>query len=98
MPLTSCGDLLPSSRNSNNDTLPPTLVASFESCSHDTNVSSTVECVVAPTICHFNQFLLNGLILELRRIDKIRSTELFCPLFFIGIHVHYDDLCCFSLN
>ena len=90
--LTSGGNLLSSSGNTNDDALTPTLVASLESRSHDVNVTSAVEGVVAATISHLNELLLNGLVLELHGVDKVGGTELLGPLLLAVVDVDDDDL------
>src|SRR4051812_12940502 len=96
--LTSCRDFLPCSCNTNDDTLSPTLVASFECCSHDTNVSSAVESIITSTIRHLNQLFLDSLVLKLRWVDEIGCAEFLCPRLFIGIYINHDDLSGLSLH
>jgi hypothetical protein len=90
--LTSGGNLLSGSGNTNDDALTPTLVASLEGRSHDVNVTSAVEGVVAATISHLNELLLNGLVLELHGVDKVGGTELLGPLLLAVVDVDDDDL------
>ena len=90
--LTSCGDLLSSGGNTNDDALTPALVASLESRSHDVNVTSAVESVVATTVSHLNELLLDGLVLELHRVDEVGSTELLGPFLLAVVDIDDDDL------
>lgn len=90
--LTSCGNLLSSGGNTDDDTLTPTLVASLESGSHDVHVTSAVEGVVAATISHLNKLLLDGLVLELHGVDEVGSTELLGPLLLAVVDIDDNDL------
>jgi len=88
----SSGNLLSSSGNTNDDTLTPALVASLESRSHNVDVTSAVEGVVTTTISHFDELLLNGLVLELHRVDEVCGTELLSPLLLAVVDVDDDNL------
>jgi len=88
----SSGNFLSSSGNTNDDTLTPTLVASLESRSHNVDITSAVEGVVTTTISHFDELLLNGLVLELHRVDEVCGTELLSPLLLAVVDVDDDNL------
>jgi hypothetical protein len=90
--LTSGGDLLSSSSNTDNDALTPALVASLESRSHDVNVTSAVEGVVTATISHLNELLLDGLVLEFHGVDEVGGTELLGPLLLAVVDIDDNDL------
>lgn len=92
--LTSSSDLLASSRDTNDDALAPTLVTRLEGCPHNANIAGAVKSVVATSISHIDQPLLDRLaILEiLGRVDEIRSTELGRPLLLGIIHINRNDL------
>jgi hypothetical protein len=90
--LTSGGDLLSSSSNTDNDALTPALVASLESRSHNVNVTGAVEGVVTATISHLNELLLDGLVLELHGVDEVGGTELLSPLLLAVVDIDDDDL------
>lgn len=92
--LTSCSNLLSSSRNTNDDALAPTLVAGLERGSHDMHVTRAVESVVAAAICHLDQTILNLLALleVLGRVDKVRRSELARPLLLRVVDINHDDL------
>jgi hypothetical protein len=90
--LTSGGNLLSSSGNTNDDTFTPTLVASLESGSHNVNVTSAVEGVVTTTISHLNELLLDGLVLELHGVNKVGGTELLSPLLLAVVDIDDNDL------
>lgn len=90
--LTSSGDLLASSSNTDDDALTPALVAGLEGGTHDTNVASAVEGVVTATISHVNQLFLNALAVELGRVDEVGSTELAGPGFLAVIDIDDNDL------
>lgn len=90
--LTSSGDLLASSSNTNDDALTPALVAGLEGSTHDTNVASAVEGVVTATISHLNQLLLNALSVELGRVNEVGSTELAGPGLLAIVYIDNNDL------
>lgn len=90
--LTSCGNLLAGSGDTNDDALTPTLVASLEGCPHDTDITSAVKSVVAATVREFDKLLLDRLALELSRVDEVSSTKLLGPLLLAGVHVDNNDL------
>lgn len=91
--LTSCANLLSCGGNTDDDTLTPTLVASLKSASHNVNVTSAVECVIATTVGHLDKLLLDGLtVLELLGVHKVGSTELLCPLLLAVVDIHDDNL------
>jgi hypothetical protein len=90
--LTSGRNLLSSSGDTNDDALTPTLVASLESRSHDVNVTSAVEGVVAATISHLDELLLDSLVLELHGVDEVGGTELLGPLLLAVVDVDNNDL------
>lgn len=83
------GDFLTSGGDTNDDGLSPTLVAGLESGTHDVDVTCAVKGVVAATICHLNELLLDALVAELGGVDKVGSTKLPCPLL-LGV-VDIDD-------
>ena len=89
--LTSGGNLLAGSRNTDNDTLTPALVAGFEGSPHDADVACAVEGVVAATVGHLDQLLLNGLAVELGGVDEVGGTELASPGFLAVIHIDGND-------
>lgn len=88
---TPSGNLLASSGNTNDNALAPTLVASLEGSTHNTNVTSAVKGVVAATIGHLNQVLLDSLALELGRVDKVGGTELTSPRLLTIVHIDGND-------
>jgi len=90
--LTSGGDFLTSGSNTDDDALTPTLVAGLERAAHNVHISSAIESVVATTICHFNEFLLDRLVLELGRVDEIGRPKLCAPLLFAVVDIDDDDL------
>lgn len=95
---TPSGNLLASSCNTNDNALAPTLVASLEGSTHNTNVTGTVKGVVAATIRHLNQVLLDSLALELGRVDKVGGTELASPCLLAIIHIDGNDHACLVLD
>ena len=90
--LTSSRDLLSSSSNTNDNTLTPALVASLQGSTHDANVTGAVESVIAPTVGHLNQLLLNSLALELGGVDEVGGTELAGPGLLAIVDIDGDDL------
>ena len=91
MKLTPRANLLSRSRNANNDTLPPALVARLERRSHNANITRAIERVIAPPIRHLNQLLLDALLAQLRGVHKVRSAKLLRPALLVIINVHHDD-------
>jgi hypothetical protein len=67
-------------------------VAGLESSAHDVDVTSAVKGVVAATVGHLNELLLDGLVLEVVRVDKVRCAELVCPLLLARVDIDDDDL------
>ena len=55
-------------------------------------IASSVEGEVQPAISDLDQVILDALALwERRRVDKLGSTHLLCPRFFIGVRIDSDD-------
>lgn len=90
--LTSGRNLLASSSDTDDDALTPTLVAGLKSSSHNVDVTCAVEGVVATTVGHLNQLVLNRLASELSRVDEVSSTELLAPGLLVGVDINDDDL------
>jgi len=90
--LTSCGNLLTSSSDTNDDALTPTLVAGLERAAHDVDVTSAVKGVVTATVRHLNQLLLDRLTLEVSGVDKVSRAKLGTPLLFLVVDVDDNDL------
>lgn len=93
--LTSGGNLLASSSNTNDNALTPALVAGLQSSAHDADVASAVEGVVATAIGHLNELLDNSLSLELGRVHEVSGTKLLGPSLLVGVDVHNNDLASF---
>jgi len=89
--LTTCGNLLASSGNTDDDTLTPTLVASLEGGPHHADITCAVERVVTAAIGQVDQGLHNCLVLKLIRIDEVGSTELSSPCLLGRVDVHHYD-------
>lgn len=90
--LTSSRDFLTSSSNTDDNALTPTLVASLEGSTHDTNVASAVEGVVTTTISHLNELILDGLVTKLGGVHEVSSTELVTPGLLGGVDINNNDL------
>ena len=90
--LTSSGNLLAGSSNANDDTLAPPLVAGLQGSAHHAHVAGAVEGVVAATVGHVDQLLLDGLAVELGGVDKVGGTELAGPHLLAVIDIDDDDL------
>ena len=90
--LTSGADFLACCSDTNYYALPPSLVACFECCSHDTHIARRVEGVVASAVRHLHQLFLDALPSQLRGVDKVRRAELLPPCLLPIIHIHDDDL------
>lgn len=96
--LTSRRNLLASSSNTDDDTLTPPLVAGLEGGAHHADVARAVEGVVAAAVGHLDQFLLDGLALELGGVDEVGGAELAAPGLLAVVNVHHDDLAGLVLN
>lgn len=86
----SGGDLLPSSRNPDDDTFSPAFVACLQSCSHDLNISDALKGVVHASVCHLNQHLLDGLVV-LFGVHTIGGSKLLGFVKLSGVDVHTYD-------
>lgn len=89
--LTPGGNLLARRRDANNDALAPALVARLERRAHDARVAGAVKRVVAAAVRHLDQLLDDGLVAELRGVDKVRGAELLRPLLLGRVDVDDDD-------
>ena len=96
--LTASGDLLTSSGDTNDNALTPTLVAGLQSSTHNTNVTSAVEGVVATTVSHLNQVLLDSLARQLGGVNEVGGTELAGPGLLAVVDIHSNDLASLVLN
>ena len=92
MILTSSADLLASGCDSDDNTLSPALVAGFECCPHHTDIARAVEGVVAASIRHLNEVLLDAFVAKLGRVDEVGRAELLAPGFLAIIDIHDYDL------
>lgn len=73
-------------------------MASLESSTHNTHVSSAVEGVVAATVSHLNKVFLNGLARQLSGVDEVGSTELASPDLLAVVNINRNDLAGLILN
>jgi hypothetical protein len=73
-------------------------VAGLEGSTHNTDVASAVEGVVATTVSHLNQVLLDGLALELGGVNEVSSTELASPLLLAIVNIDSNDLASLVLD
>lgn len=89
---TASRDLLTGGSDTNDDALTPALVAGLQRSTHDINIACAVKGVVAATISHLNQLLLDGLALEVIGIDKVGGAKLARPLLLARVHIDYNDL------
>ena len=89
---TTSGNLLAGSSNTDDDALAPTLVAGFEGRTHDAHVTRAVKGVVASTVGHIDQLLLDGLAVQLGGVDEVGGAELARPRLLAVVDVHGDDL------
>ena len=90
--LTSSADLLASCCDSDDDALSPALVACLECRSHHTHIARAVEGVVAASVRHLNQVLLDTFTAELGRVDEVGGAELLAPSLLAIVDIHDDDL------
>lgn len=67
-------------------------MTSLQRRAHDTHVPRTVERIIAPSIRHLHQRILDTFTTQLTRIQKICRAELPSPRLLPIIHVHDDDL------
>lgn len=98
--LTSRGNFLSCSCDTNDDALSPALVAGLEGRSHNMDIACAVKGVVTASVRHLNQSCLNVLpLLEiLGRIDEIGSTKLLGPFLLRVIDIHHNNLGRFLLD
>lgn len=96
--LTASGNLLSSSSDTDDNALTPTLVAGLKSSTHDTNVTSAVEGVVAATVSHLNQVFLDGLAGKLGGVNEVGSTELAGPGLLAVVDIDSNDLASLVLH
>ena len=89
---TSSANLLAGRCDSDDDTLSPALVAGFECRPHHTHVAPAVESVVAASVCHLDQMLLDALSAQLGRIDKVGRAEFLAPSLLAVVDVDDYDL------
>jgi hypothetical protein len=82
--LLSCGG------DTDDDTLTPTLMAGFESSSHDANVTSTIEGIVTTTVGDLNEVFLDRFP-DFGGVDEIGCAEFTCPFLFAVIGVYGND-------
>ena len=92
MLLTASADLLASCCDSDDDTLSPALVAGFECCPHHTDIARAVEGVVAASVRHLNEVLLDAFVAKLGRVDEVGRAKLLAPGFLAIIDIHDYDL------
>ena len=91
--LTPRRNLLPRGGHTDNDALPPALVARLQRRAHDTDITSAVKRVVAPAVGHLDQLVHDALAFgQLGRVDKVGGAEARRPLLLGGVHIHHNDL------
>ena len=67
-------------------------MAGLEGGAHDADVAGAVKGVVAATVGHVDELLLDALLAELGRVDKVRGAKLLAPLLLCVVDVYDDDL------
>lgn len=77
--------------NTDDDTLTPALMAGLEGGAHDTNVTGAVEGVIAATVGHFDELLLDTLAAELGGVDEVGGAELAAPRLLTVVDIDDDD-------
>lgn len=92
MRLTSGGNLLARGGHADDDALTPALVTRLEGSPHNANVARAVERIIAAPVCHLDELLNNGLVLEVIWVDKVRRAKLLGPRLLGGVDVDDDDL------
>lgn len=88
---TSRANLLPRGRHADNDTLAPSFVTSLQGRPHHAYVACAIKCVIASTVSHLHQLLLNTLSPQLGRVHEIRRPKFLTPRFFAVIHIYRYD-------
>ena len=91
-------DLRSRRRHANNNRLAPTLMTRLQRGPHDLHIPRTIKRIITPAIRHLNQLLLNRLLPQFGRIDKMRAPELRAPLLLLIIHIHYNNFARFVLH
>ena len=92
MILTSSADFLAGCCDSDDDALAPALVTGLECRSHDAHVARAVEGVVAASVRHLNQVLLDAFTAQLGRVDEVGRAKLLAPGLLAVVDVHDYDL------
>lgn len=67
-------------------------MASLEGSAHDTNVASAVKGVVAATISHLDELVLDGLAVKVKGVHEVSGTELVTPSLLGRVDIDHDDL------
>lgn len=89
---TSRANLLPRGRHPDNDALAPPFVASFQGSPHHAYVTCAIKRVIASSVSHLHQLLLNALSPQLGWVHEIRRPKLLTPRFFAVVHIYRYDL------
>lgn len=84
-------DLLAGGGDTNDDALAPALVAGLEGGTHDVDVASAVESVVAAAVGHLDELLLDALGAELGGVHKVGGAKFLGPLLLGVVDVDDDD-------
>lgn len=62
------------------------------------NVARAIKGIVTSTVGHLNQLVLDGLAVQLGRVDEIGATELLGPFLLLVIDINNDDLASLVLH
>ena len=84
-------DLLTRSRHTDDNRLAPPLVTRLQRRAHNINIARAVKRIIAASIGHLNELLLDALAAELSRVDKVGRAELLAPRLLGVVHVDDDD-------
>jgi len=67
-------------------------VTSFQSSSHDTDITRRIKGVVATAIRHLNELLRYALPFQFHGIDKVGGAKLLGPGLLVGVDINSNDL------
>ena len=90
--LTAGANLLAGCCDSDDDALAPALVAGLERRPHHAHVARAVEGVVAASICHLDQVLLDALAAKLGRVHEVGRAEFLAPGLLAIVDIHDYNL------
>lgn len=88
-------DLLSGCCNTDDGGDAPTLVACLEGCPHHFHIASRVKGEIETAVCNLDEVILDALAPRQGHwVDEVGRAHLFCPFFFLRIHVYGDYTRC----